>query len=177
MISVHSFVLQPSDEDSLSLNIPMSHITEEEGMSKDDSSEHISSLTGQHKHTHTHTSVTLTLCCHTEETRQHRDLSVGWYFLNWKKHSQIYFYSLHFPNIRKLSDVFNRQFSSFQFKVQNKKIAPREIFLPFLFHNLTNRLYFSLTTTSCWLYRCRVCVSIWAVELHSRTAAAPQITV
>ncbi|XP_034418024.1 leucine-rich repeat and calponin homology domain-containing protein 1 isoform X2 [Cyclopterus lumpus] len=36
---------EPSDEDSLSLNIPMSHITEEEGMSKDDSSEHISSLT------------------------------------------------------------------------------------------------------------------------------------
>ncbi|KAM8856592.1 leucine-rich repeat and calponin homology domain-containing protein 1 isoform 6-T6 [Spinachia spinachia] len=36
---------EPSDEDSLSLNIPMSHITEEEGISKDDSSEHISSLT------------------------------------------------------------------------------------------------------------------------------------
>ncbi|XP_030614223.1 leucine-rich repeat and calponin homology domain-containing protein 1 isoform X2 [Archocentrus centrarchus] len=35
---------EPSDEDSLSLNVPMSHITEE-GISKDDSSEHISSLT------------------------------------------------------------------------------------------------------------------------------------
>ncbi|KAI9534526.1 hypothetical protein NQZ68_012759, partial [Dissostichus eleginoides] len=35
----------PSDEDSLSLNVPMSHITEEEGINKDDSSEHISSLT------------------------------------------------------------------------------------------------------------------------------------
>uniref|UniRef100_A0A665TV90 Calponin-homology (CH) domain-containing protein n=1 Tax=Echeneis naucrates TaxID=173247 RepID=A0A665TV90_ECHNA len=32
---------EPSDEDSLSLNVPMSHITEEEGLSKDDSSEHI----------------------------------------------------------------------------------------------------------------------------------------
>ncbi|XP_033979543.1 leucine-rich repeat and calponin homology domain-containing protein 1 [Trematomus bernacchii] len=36
---------EPSDEDSLSLNVPMSHITEEEGINKDDSSEHISSLT------------------------------------------------------------------------------------------------------------------------------------
>nr|XP_046223369.1 leucine-rich repeat and calponin homology domain-containing protein 1-like isoform X5 [Oncorhynchus gorbuscha] len=36
---------EPSDEDSLSLNVPMSHITEEEGLSKDDSSEHISTLT------------------------------------------------------------------------------------------------------------------------------------
>ncbi|XP_063744538.1 leucine-rich repeat and calponin homology domain-containing protein 1 isoform X5 [Eleginops maclovinus] len=36
---------EPSDEDSLSLNVPMSHITEEEGICKDDSSEHISSLT------------------------------------------------------------------------------------------------------------------------------------
>uniref|UniRef100_A0A1A7WRV3 Leucine-rich repeats and calponin homology (CH) domain containing 1 n=1 Tax=Iconisemion striatum TaxID=60296 RepID=A0A1A7WRV3_9TELE len=36
---------EPSDEDSLSLNAPMSNITEEEGISKDDSSEHISSLT------------------------------------------------------------------------------------------------------------------------------------
>ncbi|KAM4561861.1 leucine-rich repeat and calponin homology domain-containing protein 1 isoform 4-T4 [Fundulus diaphanus] len=36
---------EPSDEDSLSLNVPMSNITEEEGISKDDSSEHISSLT------------------------------------------------------------------------------------------------------------------------------------
>uniref|UniRef100_A0A3Q1IIN7 Calponin-homology (CH) domain-containing protein n=2 Tax=Anabas testudineus TaxID=64144 RepID=A0A3Q1IIN7_ANATE len=36
---------EPSDEDSLSLNVPMSHITEEQGLSKDDSSEHISSLT------------------------------------------------------------------------------------------------------------------------------------
>ncbi|KAM9710064.1 leucine-rich repeat and calponin homology domain-containing protein 1 isoform 3-T3 [Menidia menidia] len=36
---------EPSDEDSLSLNVPMSNITEEEGLSKDDSSEHISSLT------------------------------------------------------------------------------------------------------------------------------------
>ncbi|KAM3862100.1 leucine-rich repeat and calponin homology domain-containing protein 1 [Diretmus argenteus] len=36
---------EPSDEDSLSLNVPMSFITEEEGISKDDSSEHISSLT------------------------------------------------------------------------------------------------------------------------------------
>ncbi|XP_023120333.2 leucine-rich repeat and calponin homology domain-containing protein 1 isoform X2 [Amphiprion ocellaris] len=35
---------EPSDEDSLSLNVPMSNITEEEGISKDDSSEHISSL-------------------------------------------------------------------------------------------------------------------------------------
>ncbi|XP_071328585.1 leucine-rich repeat and calponin homology domain-containing protein 1 isoform X2 [Trachinotus anak] len=39
---------EPSDEDSLSLNVPMSHITEEEGLSKDDSSEHISSLTDPH---------------------------------------------------------------------------------------------------------------------------------
>ncbi|XP_061547387.1 leucine-rich repeat and calponin homology domain-containing protein 1 isoform X3 [Phycodurus eques] len=38
-------VRRPSDEDSLSLNVPMSHITEEDGLSKDDSSEHISSLT------------------------------------------------------------------------------------------------------------------------------------
>ncbi|XP_037542638.1 leucine-rich repeat and calponin homology domain-containing protein 1 [Nematolebias whitei] len=36
---------EPSDEDSLSLNAPMSNITEEEGISKEDSSEHISSLT------------------------------------------------------------------------------------------------------------------------------------
>ncbi|XP_064165886.1 leucine-rich repeat and calponin homology domain-containing protein 1-like isoform X2 [Anguilla rostrata] len=36
---------EPSDEDSLSLNVPMSHITEEEGLIKDDSSEHISALT------------------------------------------------------------------------------------------------------------------------------------
>ncbi|KAM4608914.1 leucine-rich repeat and calponin homology domain-containing protein 1 [Polymixia lowei] len=36
---------EPSDEDSLSLNVPMSHITEEEGVSKDDSSEHINALT------------------------------------------------------------------------------------------------------------------------------------
>ncbi|KAM6970597.1 leucine-rich repeat and calponin homology domain-containing protein 1 [Aplochiton taeniatus] len=36
---------EPSDEDSLSLNVPMTHITEEEGLSKDDSSEHISALT------------------------------------------------------------------------------------------------------------------------------------
>ncbi|XP_036396370.1 leucine-rich repeat and calponin homology domain-containing protein 1-like isoform X2 [Megalops cyprinoides] len=35
---------EPSDEDSLSLNVPMSHITEEEGLSKDDSSDHISAL-------------------------------------------------------------------------------------------------------------------------------------
>ncbi|CAB1328770.1 unnamed protein product, partial [Coregonus sp. 'balchen'] len=40
-----SLYLPPSDEDSLSLNVPMSHITEEEGLSKDDSSEHISALT------------------------------------------------------------------------------------------------------------------------------------
>uniref|UniRef100_A0A669DL34 Leucine rich repeats and calponin homology domain containing 1 n=1 Tax=Oreochromis niloticus TaxID=8128 RepID=A0A669DL34_ORENI len=45
---------EPSDEDSLSLNVPMSHITEE-GIGKDDSSEHISSLTGTRAHTHTHT--------------------------------------------------------------------------------------------------------------------------
>lgn len=37
---------QPSDEDSLSLNVVMSHITEEGGIFKDDSSEQISSLTG-----------------------------------------------------------------------------------------------------------------------------------
>ncbi|XP_038134225.1 leucine-rich repeat and calponin homology domain-containing protein 1 isoform X2 [Cyprinodon tularosa] len=36
---------EPSDEDSLSLNVPMSNITEEEGIGKDDSIEHISSLT------------------------------------------------------------------------------------------------------------------------------------
>ncbi|KAM9804773.1 leucine-rich repeat and calponin homology domain-containing protein 1 [Neosynchiropus ocellatus] len=36
---------EPSDEDSLSLNVPLQHITEEEGLNKDDSSEHISSLT------------------------------------------------------------------------------------------------------------------------------------
>ncbi|XP_066562508.1 leucine-rich repeat and calponin homology domain-containing protein 1 isoform X6 [Amia ocellicauda] len=35
---------EPSDEDSLSLNAPMSHITEEEGLGKDDSSEHINTL-------------------------------------------------------------------------------------------------------------------------------------
>ncbi|XP_029113547.1 leucine-rich repeat and calponin homology domain-containing protein 1 isoform X3 [Scleropages formosus] len=35
---------EPSDEDSLSLSVPMSHITEEEGLSKDDSSEHIGAL-------------------------------------------------------------------------------------------------------------------------------------
>lgn len=38
---------EPSDEESLSLNVPMSHIREEEGISKDDSSEQISSLTDQ----------------------------------------------------------------------------------------------------------------------------------
>uniref|UniRef100_A0A8P4GK64 Calponin-homology (CH) domain-containing protein n=1 Tax=Dicentrarchus labrax TaxID=13489 RepID=A0A8P4GK64_DICLA len=48
---------EPSDEDSLSLNVPMSHITEEEGISKDDSSEHICSLTGTHTQTHTHTQL------------------------------------------------------------------------------------------------------------------------
>ncbi|KAJ8252947.1 hypothetical protein GJAV_G00207480 [Gymnothorax javanicus] len=37
---------EPSDEDSLSLTVPMSHITEEEGLIKDDSCEHISNLTG-----------------------------------------------------------------------------------------------------------------------------------
>ncbi|XP_060793197.1 leucine-rich repeat and calponin homology domain-containing protein 1 isoform X3 [Neoarius graeffei] len=36
---------EPSDEDSLSLNVPMSNITEEEGICKEDSIEHISSLT------------------------------------------------------------------------------------------------------------------------------------
>ncbi|XP_017334902.1 leucine-rich repeat and calponin homology domain-containing protein 1 isoform X4 [Ictalurus punctatus] len=36
---------EPSDEDSLSLNVPMSNITEEDGICKDDSIEHISSLT------------------------------------------------------------------------------------------------------------------------------------
>ncbi|XP_034741041.1 leucine-rich repeat and calponin homology domain-containing protein 1 isoform X2 [Etheostoma cragini] len=41
---------EPSDEDSLSLNVPMSHISEEDGLSKDDSSEHISSLTDPHLH-------------------------------------------------------------------------------------------------------------------------------
>uniref|UniRef100_A0A8C8DEP7 Calponin-homology (CH) domain-containing protein n=1 Tax=Oncorhynchus tshawytscha TaxID=74940 RepID=A0A8C8DEP7_ONCTS len=46
---------EPSDEDSLSLNVPMSHITEEEGLSKDDSSEHISTLTGTPPPTHEHT--------------------------------------------------------------------------------------------------------------------------
>nr|XP_046259142.1 leucine-rich repeat and calponin homology domain-containing protein 1 isoform X3 [Scatophagus argus] len=35
----------PSDEDSLSLNLPMIHVTEEEGLGKDNSSEHLSSLT------------------------------------------------------------------------------------------------------------------------------------
>ncbi|XP_060793196.1 leucine-rich repeat and calponin homology domain-containing protein 1 isoform X2 [Neoarius graeffei] len=38
---------EPSDEDSLSLNVPMSNITEEEGICKEDSIEHISSLTDQ----------------------------------------------------------------------------------------------------------------------------------
>ncbi|XP_061082979.1 leucine-rich repeat and calponin homology domain-containing protein 1-like isoform X1 [Conger conger] len=37
---------EPSDEDSLSLNVPMSHITEEEGLIKDDSIEHICALAG-----------------------------------------------------------------------------------------------------------------------------------
>ncbi|XP_016388276.1 leucine-rich repeat and calponin homology domain-containing protein 1-like isoform X4 [Sinocyclocheilus rhinocerous] len=36
---------EPSDEDSLSLNVPMTNITEEEGLSKDDSSGYISTLT------------------------------------------------------------------------------------------------------------------------------------
>uniref|UniRef100_A0A8C2C0Z2 Leucine-rich repeat and calponin homology domain-containing protein 1-like n=1 Tax=Cyprinus carpio TaxID=7962 RepID=A0A8C2C0Z2_CYPCA len=45
---------EPSDEDSFSLNVPMTNITEEEGLSKDDSSEHISALTGA-AHTHKHT--------------------------------------------------------------------------------------------------------------------------
>ncbi|XP_061735933.1 leucine-rich repeat and calponin homology domain-containing protein 1 isoform X2 [Nerophis ophidion] len=36
---------EPSDEDSQSVNVPMSNIREEDGLSKDDSSEHISSLT------------------------------------------------------------------------------------------------------------------------------------
>ncbi|RXN29054.1 leucine-rich repeat and calponin homology domain-containing 1-like isoform X1 [Labeo rohita] len=38
---------EPSDEDSLSLNVPMTNITEEEGLNKDDSSEHISALTAE----------------------------------------------------------------------------------------------------------------------------------
>lgn len=46
---------QPSDEDSLGLNVPMSNISEEEKLTKDDSIEHISALTGT---THSqHTSV------------------------------------------------------------------------------------------------------------------------
>ncbi|XP_051997781.1 leucine-rich repeat and calponin homology domain-containing protein 1 isoform X3 [Xyrauchen texanus] len=36
---------EPSDEESLSLNVPMTNITEEESLSKDDSTEHISALT------------------------------------------------------------------------------------------------------------------------------------
>uniref|UniRef100_A0A9J8BSB0 Leucine rich repeats and calponin homology domain containing 1 n=1 Tax=Cyprinus carpio carpio TaxID=630221 RepID=A0A9J8BSB0_CYPCA len=44
---------EPSDEDSFSLNVPMTNITEEEGLSKDDSSEHISALTGA-AHTRKH---------------------------------------------------------------------------------------------------------------------------
>uniref|UniRef100_A0A673CTE6 Leucine-rich repeats and calponin homology (CH) domain containing 1 n=1 Tax=Sphaeramia orbicularis TaxID=375764 RepID=A0A673CTE6_9TELE len=60
---------EPSDEDSLSLNVPMSHITEEEGISKDDSSEHISSLTGTKGHTNTQISK------HTH-TNKHTQLSV-----------------------------------------------------------------------------------------------------
>ncbi|XP_036400835.1 leucine-rich repeat and calponin homology domain-containing protein 1-like [Megalops cyprinoides] len=35
---------EPSDEDSLSLTVPMSHIMEEEGLTKDDSTDHISAL-------------------------------------------------------------------------------------------------------------------------------------
>uniref|UniRef100_W5MWS5 Leucine rich repeats and calponin homology domain containing 1 n=1 Tax=Lepisosteus oculatus TaxID=7918 RepID=W5MWS5_LEPOC len=42
---------EPSDEDSLSLNVPMSHITEEEGLSKEDSSEQISALKGTDSNT------------------------------------------------------------------------------------------------------------------------------
>uniref|UniRef100_A0A673I894 Leucine-rich repeats and calponin homology (CH) domain containing 1 n=1 Tax=Sinocyclocheilus rhinocerous TaxID=307959 RepID=A0A673I894_9TELE len=44
---------EPSDEDSLSLNVPMTNITEEEGLSKDDSSGYISTLTGA-AHTRKH---------------------------------------------------------------------------------------------------------------------------
>ena len=55
MVTVCVCVSQPSDEDSQSLNVPMSHITEEDGLNRDDSSEHINALTGTaHTHTHTH---------------------------------------------------------------------------------------------------------------------------
>ncbi|XP_076858173.1 leucine-rich repeat and calponin homology domain-containing protein 1 isoform X3 [Brachyhypopomus gauderio] len=46
----HLSATEPSDEDSLSLNVPMSNITEEDGISKDDSCEHISSLAVDRSH-------------------------------------------------------------------------------------------------------------------------------
>ncbi|XP_039868491.1 leucine-rich repeat and calponin homology domain-containing protein 1 isoform X6 [Simochromis diagramma] len=72
---------EPSDEDSLSLNVPMSHITEE-GISKDDSSEHISSLTADPNSD----SVQLIEESPTEALRdQNRDSSLSTRFINYIK--------------------------------------------------------------------------------------------
>ncbi|CAI5670487.1 leucine-rich repeat and calponin homology domain-containing protein 1 isoform X2 [Oreochromis aureus] len=71
---------EPSDEDSLSLNVPMSHITEE-GIGKDDSSEHISSLTDPNSD-----SVQLIEESPTEALRdQNRDSSLSTRFINYIK--------------------------------------------------------------------------------------------
>uniref|UniRef100_A0A3P8PX08 Calponin-homology (CH) domain-containing protein n=1 Tax=Astatotilapia calliptera TaxID=8154 RepID=A0A3P8PX08_ASTCA len=72
---------EPSDEDSLSLNVPMSHITEE-GIGKDDSSEHISSLTADPNSD----SVQLIEESPTEALRdQNRDSSLSTRFINYIK--------------------------------------------------------------------------------------------
>lgn len=72
---------EPSDEDSLSLNVPMSHITEE-GIGKDNSSEHISSLTADPNSD----SVQLIEESPTEALRdQNRDSSLSTRFINYIK--------------------------------------------------------------------------------------------
>ncbi|XP_034741044.1 leucine-rich repeat and calponin homology domain-containing protein 1 isoform X5 [Etheostoma cragini] len=75
---------EPSDEDSLSLNVPMSHISEEDGLSKDDSSEHISSLTAD-PHLH---SVRLIEESPTEALKDqfsYRDTTLSTRFVNYIK--------------------------------------------------------------------------------------------
>ncbi|KAM8749103.1 leucine-rich repeat and calponin homology domain-containing protein 1 isoform 2-T2 [Acanthopagrus schlegelii] len=75
--------IEPLDEDSLSLSVPMSHITEEGGISKDDSSEHISSLTDPNSD-----SVCLIEESPTETSRDqfsYRDSALSTQFINYIK--------------------------------------------------------------------------------------------
>ncbi|XP_036965303.1 leucine-rich repeat and calponin homology domain-containing protein 1 isoform X8 [Acanthopagrus latus] len=74
---------EPLDEDSLSLSVPMSHITEEGGISKDGSSEHISSLTDPNSD-----SVCLIEESPTETSRDqfsYRDSALSTQFINYIK--------------------------------------------------------------------------------------------